>query len=114
MRIAYLGTDEVNAALVRRWAARQGASVETVALPDVAGLEPDVAVVLDLDHLPEPWRRQCLARVAVERAVLAHGYNVTDEEAAALRRAGAAVVRRRLTAWHFTRWCRQWAGVPAP
>jgi hypothetical protein len=113
MRIAYLGLDEVNKGLVRHWAARRGAGVEDVALPGAAGLGPDVAVVLDLDHLPEPWRRDWVERLAAGRPALAHGYNLTDGQAAALRRAGVTVVRRRLTAWHVSRWCRRWAGVLA-
>jgi hypothetical protein len=113
MRIAYLGLDEVNGALVRQWAARRGANVEAVRLPDAAALGPDVAVVLDLDHLPEPWRREWLERLAAGQPALAHGYNLTDDEAAALRRAGVMVVRRRLTAWHFTHWCGRYAAVRA-
>src|SRR5262245_27637439 len=116
MRIAYLGLDEVNGALVRRWALRQGSRAVAVAQPDTVGLGPDVSVVLDLDHLPEPWRCAWVERLTAGRRVLAHGYNLTDEEAAALRRAGVTVVRRRLTVRHFARWCRRWFGprrVPA-
>jgi hypothetical protein len=109
MRIAYLGLDEVNGSLVRRWAVGRGACAQAVAQPDAVGLGPDVAVVLDLDHLPEPWRREWVERIVAGRRVLAHGYNLTDEEATALRQAGVTVVRRRLTARHFARWCRRWA-----
>src|SRR5262245_19099624 len=111
MRIAYLGMDEVNQELVRRWAARLGAGVTAVSLADAAALAPDVAAVLDLDYLPEPWRNRWPA-LAAGRPALAHGYNLPDAEAVALRRAGVTLVRRRLTARHFARWCR-FAGLRA-
>jgi hypothetical protein len=109
MWIVYLGLDEVNQELVRRWVARLGGRVTTVALVDAAALAPDVPVVFDLDHLPEPWRSGWPA-LAAGRPALAHGYNLRDAEAAALRRAGVTVVRRRLTARYFARWCRSAAG----
>ncbi len=91
MRIVYLSLDEVNQELVRRWVARLGARV------------------FDLDHLPEPWRSGWPA-LAAGRPALAHGYNLRDAGVAALRRAGVMVVRRRLTARCFARWCRSAAG----
>jgi hypothetical protein len=54
MKVAYVGLDEVNAALVRRWAVRQRASFVAASPAGATELGPDVAIVLDLDHLPEP------------------------------------------------------------
>jgi hypothetical protein len=112
MRIAYLGLDEVNGALVQRWAARQGVQTQVVALPDSAAVDPRTAVVLDLDHLPEPWRKQWLARLLTGRPALAFGYNLSDAEALALQWVGATVVRRRLRLRHVVEWLRRTAVAP--
>jgi hypothetical protein len=73
----------------------------------VAGLADDWdAAVLDLDHLPEPYRQAWLDRAATDgRPTLVHSYNLTAAQARQLRQAGVAIVRR-LTARRFARWLR--------
>ena len=103
MKVAYVGLDEVNAALVRRWTIGQRAGVVAASPAGATELAPEVAIVLDVDHLPEPWRRQWL-ELAAGRPAMAYGYNLTDRETEALRRVGVTVVRRRLTAKRFANW----------
>ena len=98
MRIAYFSLDDVNRALVRRWAAGQGVRV---VCPSVRAVGEPVAAatVVDLDFLPDPYRVDWIAQVlagAVEVPVLVHGHRLTDAEAASLARRGVVVCRGRL------------------
>jgi len=96
MRIAYVTLDDVNRFIVRRWADKDTFRAEFPAV-NVLAASVDVAdaVILDLDHLPEPFRTAWLTGVSAGR-LLVHGHNITDAEAAMLRRRGVRVCRGRL------------------
>ena len=106
MRIAYLGLDEVNRYLVRKWARRGGAGLRLLnvrcgSLP--AGIP---ALVFDSDSLPEPHRHRWLGRVASPPAApaLVFGHTLSDREAAELIGSGVVVVRRVLRRRRFHCW----------
>ena len=111
MRIAHITLDEVNRALVRSWMKATGLRV---ARPTGAGLvwaADGSAVVLDLDHLPPDVRAGWVRRVVtgeVGGPVLVHGHNITEAEAAALRRSGVSVCRGRIRRSAVRAW------LPAP
>jgi hypothetical protein len=100
MRIAYVTLDDVNRFVVRRWTGGNNIRVECPAVTAPAAIiDTADAILLDLDHLPEPFRAAWLERVltnGMAGRVLVHGHNITDAEAAALRRRGVRVCRGRL------------------
>jgi hypothetical protein len=95
MNVSYITTDEVNAALAVRFAARCGVAV-TVADPRGLSAFSWPAMVCDLDAVPGGFA--CLKRVAVAGRLWAvHSYNLTRGQAKALRAAGVIVCRRLTT-----------------
>lgn len=105
MRVAYLTTDDVNPALVRTWAAARSVRVNTPR-PTTAARSA-AGVVIDFDHLPDHTRRaweRAIRTEADRRPVLIHGHNIPDRTAAALRRAGGAVVTGCLHERQFAAW----------
>src|SRR5262249_33549031 len=100
MRVAYFTMDEVNQYLVRQWAKGAGVGVGCPAGGRLGGTCPESdAVILDLDSLPTELRAHWLHRVLAGAAggpVLAHGHNIMDSEAAALRQRGVRVCRGRV------------------
>jgi hypothetical protein len=106
--IAHYSSDEVNRHLVRRWAAAAGVRAVAPAVGRPGAPDRSVrGVILDLDFLPHPYRAEWVGRVLAGECrspVLVHWHGIADTEAAALRRAGARVVRGRLKASAFARW----------
>jgi hypothetical protein len=97
MRIAYLTTDEVNQTLAAGMAAERGADI--CARPPQEPLPDDQfdAVLYDLDDLQKHKRGEFVALIlsspsTCPRAV--HGYDITDEQAKALRTHGVVVGQR--------------------
>ncbi len=97
MRIAYMTTDEVNQSLAAEMAADCGADI-CPRLPP--GRVPDGqihAVLYDLDRLQKHRRDEIIALILSSRSTrprAVHGYDVTDEQAKALRQHGVAVSQR--------------------
>jgi hypothetical protein len=97
MRIAYVTNDEVNQNLAAGIAAKCGADI--CARPPQEPL-PDGqfdAALYDLDDVQKPRRDEFVALILSSpspcpRAV--HGYDITDEQAKALRRHGVVVGQR--------------------
>ena len=108
MRIAYVTLDDVNRFVVQRWAGRGRFQLDGPAANQPhARLDAAGAVILDLDHLPAPFRAAWLARIlndALAGRALVHGYNIADADAAALRRRGVRVCRGRLRRGFFFAW----------
>jgi hypothetical protein len=105
MWIAYFSTDEVNRALVCRWASRVNARLTRLTLS--AEQPPADATVFDLDFLPDPYRATWVSRLLageVRGPVLVHGHRITDAEVGALGRHGAEVCRGRLRRSTFLAW----------
>jgi hypothetical protein len=96
MRIAYATTDEVNQALAVQLAGECGAVVHEL-LPKNASPDGQFdAVLYDLDDVPGLQRREVVARLlsgpsSCSKAV--HGYDLSEEQASALRRHGIVVSR---------------------
>src|SRR5262249_47338498 len=107
MRIAYISCDDVNRFLFRMWVRRiQLPWTCEVAIHPGAPIGPADGFVLDLDFMPARLRAAWVAHAANGCAarVLAHGHNISDDEAQVLRRAGVLVFqgllyRRALTLW---------------
>jgi hypothetical protein len=98
MRIAYLSTDEVNVHLAEAMASACGLTLCPLAPKDLPPNEEFDAVLYDWDSWPVDRRQEVLAQPPSVRpacAVAAHGYNLEDGQAEALRR-NAVVVYRRL------------------
>jgi hypothetical protein len=95
MRLFYLSTDELNAALVRDWCGRKGIAVECHDLADLAAPGPQDAVLIDGDHPPVGRLERLLSRLGAEGdfnpAVAAHGYGGSCDR---LRRRGVPMHRR--------------------
>ncbi len=107
MRIAFLGLDEVNRFLARKWTRRLAGKVRFIDVRQGSVPAKCLGLVADADSIPSPYRRRwlaLLAAVAGETPVLVLGHTLNDDEAADLRRAGAKVVRRALRRGTFTRW----------
>jgi hypothetical protein len=112
MRIAYLGLDEVNRFLARRWAKRLHSGVRFLDLRREEIPARFFAAVVDADALPGPHRRRWLARLASDGCgvpALVFGHTLTDAEAEALRGRGAKVIRRALRRQTFARWLEEQA-----
>jgi nitrate reductase cytochrome c-type subunit len=97
MRIAYMTIDEVNRASAAQMAGECGAFICAQAPKDSPPDDQFLAVLYDLDGLQRHERAELIARIVSSpstcpRAV--HGYDITDEEASALRRHGVAVSKR--------------------
>jgi len=110
MRIAYITLDDVNRFMLRRWAEQNRLRVEC---PSADQLPTPVhgadAVVVDLDFLPAALREIWLARLladALPGRAMVHGHNITDAEAAALRRKNVRICRGLLRRRHFNSWVR--------
>ena len=106
MRVPYYTLDEVNRFLVRRWAHRAGVRVGCPAGRRLADGQGG-AVILDLDFLPAAVRAAWVRRLLAGEAagpVLAHGHNIPDAEAAALRATGVRVCRGRVRKAALCRW----------
>jgi hypothetical protein len=105
MRIAYLGLDDVNRYLVRKWSRREGAGLRVLEIRCESLPTEIPALVLDADSLPEPHRRRWLDRIALAPApVLVFGHMLSDREAAELVSRGVVVVRRVMRRGRFRRW----------
>ena len=95
MRLFYLSTDELNAALVRDWCGRKGIAVECHGLADLAAPGPQDAVLIDGDHPPVGRLERIFSRFEVEGdfnpAIAAHGYGGSCDRP---RRRGVTVYRR--------------------
>jgi hypothetical protein len=97
MRIAYITTDEVNQSLAAGIAAKCGAGI-CAPLPQNPMLDGQFdAVLYDLDDLQKNKRGEFVALIlsspsTCPRAV--HGYDITDEQAKALRHLGVVVGQR--------------------
>jgi hypothetical protein len=97
MRIAYINIDEVNLAVASRMAEKHGAVV--CGLPP-EGPPPDgiyEAVLYNLDDVPRHRRGEVLAellRGPSNRPKAMHGYDLSEDQAAALRLRGVAVAQR--------------------
>src|SRR5262245_23444184 len=114
MRIVYLTLDDVNRFMVRCWAAGDTFRVDCPAAnAPVASVDGADAVILDLDHLPEPFRAAWLAPVP-GGLTLDHGHNIADTDAAALRRRGMRVCRGRLRRGLVSVWAESVASAEAP
>jgi hypothetical protein len=97
MRIAYISTDEVNQALAGRMAAASGAVLDVLLPQDGAADGRCDAVLHDLDHVPRSRRQEVLAHLLSGSSPCpqgVHSYDVSEEQAADLRRHGVAVSRR--------------------
>jgi hypothetical protein len=97
MRIAYMTNDEVNRALAVRLAGECGAVICALGPKDSPTDDLFHAVLYDLNDIHNRPRAQLVAQILSSpsthpRAV--HGYDITDEEANALRRHGVAVSQR--------------------
>jgi len=93
MRIAYLSTDEVNAALAGQLAAACGLDLSLADPRGAACPEGARAALFDLDFLP----REHLERLLMELGgcpVAAHGYNLGDGLRRRLKAAGVFARRR--------------------
>ncbi|HJZ93385.1 MAG TPA: hypothetical protein VKE40_21085 [Gemmataceae bacterium] len=105
MWIAYYSTDEVNRALVCRWASRVNTRLMR---PTLSAAEPRAdAKVFDLDFLPDSYRAAWVSRLLageVRGPVLVHGHRITDAEAGALSRRGVNVSRGCLRRSKFLVW----------
>jgi hypothetical protein len=106
MRIAYLGLDEVNRYVVRKWARQEGAGLRLLNVRCETLPTGIPALVVDVDSLPEPHRRRWLERIVSSAAapVLVFGHMLSDREAAELIGNGVHVVRRVLRRGRFRRW----------
>jgi hypothetical protein len=83
MKLIYLSTDELNRALVRTWAGREGVEVECPTRLDRVDLTQGTAVLIDTDHLPPGCLEVLLARRGAGGAsppVAAHGYGPIGDE----------------------------------
>jgi hypothetical protein len=97
MRIAYLTMDEVNLNLAEEMAAACGLTLCPLSPKDSAPDEEFDAVLYDWDSWPADRKQDVLAQLPAGRracAVAAHGYNLGDCQAKALRRNAVAVFRR--------------------
>src|SRR3954471_9312014 len=88
MRIAYATTDEVNQALAMQLAEECGAVIHGLLPKDAPPDGQFDAVLYDLDDVPRRQRREVLARLlsgpsSCPKAV--HGYDLSEEQASALR-----------------------------
>lgn len=107
MRIAFLGLDEVNRFLARKWTRKLAGKVRFIDVQQDSVPAGSVGVVADADSVPESYRRRWLALLAAEAGetpVLVFGHTLNDAEAGDLRRAGAKVVRRVIRRGTFNRW----------
>ena len=97
MRIAYMTNDEVNQNLAAEMAAECGAAI-CVPLPTDPSPDGQFhAVLYDLDDLQKYRRGEIIALILSSpstRPRAVHGYDITDEQAKALRRHGVAVCQR--------------------
>jgi hypothetical protein len=97
MRIAYVTTDEVNQAMVARIAEPFGAAV-TQYDPGRPGTNGRFdAVLYDLDCVPAGDRMALLVEIlsgSSPQPKAVHGYCLSEEQAAVLRRHGVAVAQR--------------------
>jgi hypothetical protein len=96
MRIAYLSTDDVNAALAVRIAADCGLDLCQVAPQGAAPDGEFGGAVYDLDFLPAGRLGRLLADLGAGRVphpVAVHGYNLGTDQALALDRLGVLVYR---------------------
>jgi hypothetical protein len=96
MGIAYATTNEVNYAVALPLSEECGAVIHEL-LPMDAPPDGQIdAVLYDLDDVPQPQRREVLARLlsgpsACPKAV--HGYDLSEEQTSALRLRGIAASR---------------------
>src|SRR5690242_7571999 len=97
MRIAYCSTDEVNRHRAEEMASACGLTLCPLDPKDPSPNEAFDAVLVDLDFWPIGEQREVLAEPLAGQGVrvaAVHGYNVTDDQAEALRQQGVAVYRR--------------------
>jgi hypothetical protein len=97
MRIAYMTTDEVNRASAAQMAGECGAFICALAPKDSPPDDQFLAVLYDLDDMHKQQRAELVAQILRSpstRPRAVHGYDITDEEASALRRHGVAVSKR--------------------
>ena len=97
MRIAYMTTDEVNRASAAQMAGEFGAFICALAPKDSPPDNQFLAVLYDLDDIERQQRAELVAQIvsrASTRPTAVHGYDITDEQAATLRRHGVAVSKR--------------------
>ncbi len=97
MLIAYLTTDEVNQDLAARLAEACGMSLYLLTFQETPLEAPFDAVLYDWDYLPAPHIQRIQADVLAAPLpcpVAAHGYNLDERQASALRHHGVSVHRR--------------------
>jgi hypothetical protein len=97
MRIAYLSTDEVNLALAAQMAEACDCQLYPLSPRDAAPDGSFGAVLCDLDYWPPERRQTLLAELQTgptPRSTVVHSYNLSEEQAAALRASGIVVHRR--------------------
>lgn len=97
MRITYLTTDELNGELAARAGRACGVDLDVAPPGPRRAPDPSVATLYDLDHLgPEDRRAVVGGLLSGHPPALAavHGYDLRDEEVAALRTRGVVVARR--------------------
>jgi hypothetical protein len=96
MLVAYLSIDEVNQALATEMALACSVTVHPVWPRDPPPNGEYEALLYDWDSWPAERRKQVLEGLAdgpPHRPAAVHGYNLTEDEAEALRRYGVAVHR---------------------
>jgi hypothetical protein len=97
MRIAHMTTDEVNRATAAQMAGECGAFICALAPKDSPPDDQFLAVLYDLDDMHKQQQVELVAQIVSSpstRPRAVHGYDITDEEASALRRHGVAVSKR--------------------
>lgn len=107
MRIAYIGLDEVNRYLTRRWARRIGAGICFVDVQTLSISPKCPAIVVDLDSLPATYRHRWvgwLTSLARDVPTLVFGHSMSDQEMDALRNCGVRVLPRALKRSTLQRW----------
>jgi hypothetical protein len=106
MRITYFSTDEVNRFLVGRWAPRAGGRVcfpkENQSMDRGHWNSP---VILDLDGLSPVVRANWLRQLSAGAIpALVHGHNISDADAAGLRRLEIRVCQGRVRRTVLCEW----------
>lgn len=99
MRIAYLGLDEVNRYLARRWARRLSIPCQPVDVQALGVPRNYLAIVVDLDSLPSSHRRRWLSwltSLGRRAPALVFGHTISDDERDVLRASGVSVRCRAL------------------
>jgi hypothetical protein len=97
MRITYLTTDELNGELAARAGRAYGVDLDVAPPGPRRAPDPSAATLYDLDHLGPEDRRAVVDGLLSGHPpapVAVHGYDLRDEEVAALHARGVVVARR--------------------